>query len=103
MPDIKKFQVVTGQTVIGAVVEETDTTITLEYALGIHVVQKSAEQFGLQLVPYDPADPEGQTKFSRAQIVSESVTVPVGLVKAYTERTSNIQIISAMDQIEGLR
>ncbi len=103
MNDVRKFQLVNGLDVIAKVVDETDTTFTTEHALLIRVVQQGPDQYGLALVPFDPSNPEGKMKFYRAAVVCEAVDVPDGMVKAYLERTSSIQIISALDQMEGLR
>lgn len=104
MSDIRKFQITTGHTVIGKMVEESsDRWVVLEHPLGVQVVQTGQDQFGLKLVPFDPSNPEGRTKFYQSQIVSEALDVPEGLVNAYIQQTSSIQIISALDQMEGLR
>lgn len=101
--NIRKLQLVTGQTVIGKVHEQTDTYVTLDHPLGISVVQVAQDQFGLRLVPFDPSEPEGLTRFYNSAIVSELLAIPDGLIKSYLEQTSSIQIISALDQMEGLR
>lgn len=104
MLDIVKIQITTGHTVIGRLVENSsDRWIVLEHPLGVQVVQTGQDQFGLKLVPFDPSNPEGKTKFYVSQIVSELLDLPEGLVNAYVKQTSNIQIISALDQMEGLR
>lgn len=103
MSQIKKFLLVNGYDVIGKVIEETDTTFTTEHALLIRVVQQGPEQYGLALVPFDPSHPEGKVKFYRNNVVCEVVDLPAGMEKAYLERTSSIQIIQALDQMEGLR
>lgn len=104
MSDIRKIQITTGHTVIGKVVgESSDRWVVLEHPLGVQVVQTGQDQFGLKLVPFDPSNPEGRTKFYMSQIVSELMDLPEGLVNAYIKQTSSIQIISALDQMEGLR
>lgn len=103
MSNVRKFQLSNGLDVIGNVIEETDTTFTTEHALLVRVVQQGPDQFGLALVPFDPSHPEGKVKFYRTNVVCEVVDLPEGLIKAYLERTSSIQIISALDQIEGFR
>lgn len=103
MSEVKKFQLVNGLDVIGKVIEETDATFTTEHALLIRVVQQGSDQFGLALVPFDPSHPEGKMKFYRNNVVCEVVDLPDGMVKAYLERTSSIQIIQALDQMEGFR
>lgn len=103
MSEVKKFQLVNGFDVIGKVVEETDTTFTTEHALIFQVIQTGPDQYGLKLVPFDPSNPEGKMKFYRNNVMCEAVDLPDGMVKAYLERTSSIQIISALDQMEGFR
>ena len=102
MTTVKKIHISSGRDVIGKVVEETDTTITLEHALIVHVVPNSDGQYGIALPPYDPINPEGQTRFFKAQIVSELLSVPDGMEKAYLQQTSNIQIVSALNQMERM-
>ncbi len=103
MSNVKKFQLTNGFDVIGKVIEETDTTFTTEHDLMVRVVPQGQDQYGLALVPFDPSHPEGKMKFYRNNVVCEVVDIPEGMVKAYLERTSSIQIISALDQLEGLR
>lgn len=103
MNDVRKFQLSNGLDVIGKIIEETDTTFTTEHALLVRVVQQGPDQFGLALVPFDPSHPEGKVKFYRNNVVCEVIDLPDGMVKAYLERTSSIQIIQALDQIEGIR
>lgn len=104
MSEIRKIQITTGHTVIGRVVDEsTDRWIVLDQPLGVQVVQTSQDQFGLKLVPFDPSEPEGRTRFYMIHVVSEQLDIPEGLINAYIKQTSSIQIISALDQMEGLR
>lgn len=103
MTNIKQLQLVTGQMVIGKVTEETDMSVVLEHPLGIRVVQTPSGQLGLEFVPFDIANPEGKTKFYRSAIVSEPLNIPEVMTTSYLERTSSIQIISALDQMEGFR
>lgn len=100
--NIKKFQLTSGRDVIGKVVDETATTITLEYPLVIQVVPNGPKEYGLALPPYDPINPEGKSMFFKAQIVSELLDIPDGMEKAYLQQTSSIQIVSALDQMEGM-
>lgn len=101
--NIRMFQLVTGQTVIGNVIDDTPLNATMEQPLGVRMVQQDNNQLGIGFVPYDPINPEGRVSFYKSQIVSEPLDIPHNMVKAYQEQTSRIQIVSALDQMEGLR
>lgn len=102
MSDIKLIQLVTGQTVMGKVISESDTDFTFDQPLGIRLVEQNGG-VGVGFVPYDPINPEGRVKFYKAHVVSEPLDVPNNMVKAYMEQTSRIQIVSALDQLESAR
>lgn len=103
MTDIRMFQLTTGQTIIGKVVDDTINTLTIDQPLGIRMVDQGNNQVGIGFVPYDPINPEGKVMFYKSQVVSEPLDIPHNMVKGYTEHTSRIQIVSALDQMEGLR
>lgn len=102
MSDIKFIQLITGQAVMGKVVEETEVSYTFDQPLGIRL-QEQQGGVGVGFVYYDPINPEGRVKFFKAHVVSEPLDVPENMIKAYLEQTSRIQIVSALDQLEGRR
>lgn len=102
MSDIKVFQFITGQSIIGKVISETEVDMVVDQPLTIRLVEQHGG-VGVGFVPYDPINPEGQVKFYKAHIMSEPQNVPSNMVKAYQEQTSRIQIVSALDQMEGMR
>ncbi len=78
-------------------------TITMKNPITLHVVPQGQDQYGLQLFPYSPSCPEGDHVLYLAQVVSECKDVPDGLVKAYIQRTTGIEIASAVDAFANLR
>lgn len=102
MSDIKMIQLVTGQTVIGSVCGESSEQVTFDQPLGIRLVDQQ-DGVKVMFVPYDPINPEGRVKFFKTAIVSEPLDVPPNMTKAYMEQTSRIQLVTALDQLEGLR
>jgi hypothetical protein len=103
MNDTRMLQLTTGQTVIGKAIDDTALTITLEQPLGIRMVDQGNNQVGIGFVPYDPINPEGRVMFNKSQVVSEPLDIPHNMIKGYAEQTSRIQIVSALDQMEGMR
>lgn len=78
-------------------------TLVMKNPITLHVVPQGNEQYGLQLFPYSPSCPEGDHILHTSQIVSECKDVPDGLVKAYIQRTTGIEIASAVDAFANMR
>jgi len=78
-------------------------TLLMQNPITLHVVPQGNEQYGLQLFPYSPSCPEGDHVLYINQIVSECKDVPEGLVKAYIQRTTGIEIASAVDAFANMR
>lgn len=77
-------------------------TLCLEHPLVIRPMQQKDGSFMLDLFPHSLANPEGQHKFNRDVLISESVEIPEMLSKAYTTRTSAIILNGAVDEFEKL-
>ena len=103
MNDIKLVKLVSGEEVIFKMSDFTDSTYIDVKPILLHVVPQGNEQYVLQLFPYSASNPEGDQVIYRDKIVSESVEVPEGLVKAYVQRTTGIEIASAVDAFANLR
>lgn len=95
------FSTPNGAEIIGAVVEDTIMSVTVEHPLVVRPIQRGPNDFALDLFPHSLSDPEGKHKFYRAQITSEAVNIPDPLEKAYRERTSNIVIAQTLSDWEG--
>lgn len=105
MSDVKLVKLVSGEEVIfrdGG--EDTNAgTIVMKNPITLHVVPQGQEQYGLQLFPYSPSCPEGDHVLHIAHVVSECAEVPDGLEKAYIQRTTGIEIASAVDAFANMR
>ena len=86
----------TTQEIIAKVVEATDTHYIVAKPLMISVVQTGETTYGLRMDPFSPSNPDGDQRINRATLASESVVVPPGLIKAYQQQTSSIEIVSAL-------
>lgn len=103
MSQLKLFMLAPNLEVIGTLIEETDTSVTLEKTLLIRPVQTGPDgEFGLQMVPISPTSPEGKQKFQKAQMLGEVLDVPDQLERVYLERTTSLQLVSAVDEFEKL-
>lgn len=101
--DIRLVKLSSGEEVIFREKSSTDTTIIMSKPITLHVVPQGTEQYGLQLFPYSPSNPEGDQALTKACIITESVDVPEGLVNAYIKRTTGIELASAVDAFAKLR
>lgn len=90
-----------GAEIIGEIVDNDLTFVTLEHPLVIRPIQRGPNDYALDLFPHSLSDPEGKHKFYRSQIVSEAVKIPEPLEKAYRERTSNLVIAQTLSDWEG--
>jgi len=100
--NVKLVRLVTSEEVIFEVIEDAVNVYKAKKPIALHVVPQGNEQYGLQLFPYSPSNPEGEQLIFKDKIVSESVEVPEGLVKAYVQRTTGIEIASAVDAFANL-
>jgi hypothetical protein len=104
MSNVRLVKLVSGEEVIFRGGEcAISGAITMKNPITLHVVPQGQEQYGLQLFPYSPSCPDGDHVLYLAQVVSECKDVPDGLVKAYIQRTTGIEIASAVDAFANLR
>lgn len=101
--DIKLYKLPSGLELIGKVVEEGFGWVILEHVLQFAVEKTGADQYALRLAPYSPTLPEAKWKYYTNQFLCEAVEVPPGMKKAYISQTTNIQIISSLDQMESMK
>ena len=90
-----------GAELIGRVIKITDEAIVLEHPLVIRPIQRGPNDMALDLFPHSLASPDGEHAFTRRQILSEAMSIPAPLEKAYLERTSGIILSTQMDKLEG--
>ncbi len=103
MNPIKLVKLSTGEEIIFSVSGETTTSYTASKPITLHVVPQGNDQYGLQLFPFSPSNPEGDQLIYKDAIVAESTEVPDGLEKAYIQRTTGIELASAVDAFANLR
>lgn len=103
MSDVRLVKLVSGEEVMFKVKSDTPTFYVAEKPIAMHVVPQGQEQYGLQLFPFSPSNPEGDQMIFKSMIVAESIETPDGLVKAYIQRTTGIEIASAVDAFANLR
>lgn len=103
MSNVRLVKLTSGDEVIFEAGEEKLGSVVMKKPILLHVVPQGNDQYGLQLFPYSPSNPEGDHMLKTTQIVSESVIVPEGLVRAYVQRTTGIEIASAVDAFDQLR
>lgn len=103
MENVRLVKLTSGEEVIFKAGETSEDGIIMKNPITLHVVPQGQDQYGLQLFPYSPSCPEGDHKLMTLQIVSECVDVPEGLIKAYIQRTTGIEIASAVNAFANLR
>lgn len=103
--DLILFTTIGGFEIIGKAtdVAYNGTTVTVEHPLVVRPIQKTPGEYALDLFPHSLANPEGEHKFFVSSFISQSVNVPEPLAKAYQQRTSNIIIASALDDLERMK
>lgn len=91
-----------GEEVIYKEGELTDTTVEMIQPLIIRMVPQGEDQYGLALIPFSHANPEGTHTVKLSYIVSET-PLDANLEKAYIQRTTGIAIASAVEAFANLR
>lgn len=101
MADIKVYKLVSGEEIVGTVVESEQNFVSLEKVRAIHLVPQGNNQFGVAMMPYVTSDPNGAIKIYAHAVSAEVVKVPADLEKTYMMQTSSIQIASTL--MEGVK
>lgn len=101
MSSIRMFTLLNGQEIIATVPDTNDASsdtpyIVLQKVQAVVVKPISQDQYGLDMIPLSPSNPEGDQRLYRSAIAMEPVSVPVELEREYTRRTSMIEIVSAL-------
>jgi len=89
-------RVSTGEEIIYGIESENNDTINMKFPMIVRIVPSGPDSYGLGMIPYSPSFPEGIHELRKSHIVSNCKDVPDGLVKAYLQQTSGIQIVSAL-------
>lgn len=102
MDNIKVFRMLSGDEIIGRVIGETDTTMTLEQPRAVHFgqVQQAANEPPSIQVNFYPLSmirqsPEHFVVY-KAAIFGELLNPAQAIVDGYIEHTSGVQIVRAL-------
>lgn len=99
MDKVKLYKLIGGQEIIGTVVEEGFNWVVLQNVLTFRVVPSGPGQYGLDLSPHSPTLPDAKWKYYLSQVMAEPLEVPDGLIKAYMQQVSGIEIVSSLESI----
>lgn len=91
-----------GHELIGKIIEETATSITLSEPQVLRPVQTAVNQYKLDFFPHSLANPDGEHTFYFTQFVSRALDIPVPLENAYIERTTSVILTNALDAFAKL-
>ena len=96
MADLLQLKISTGEWLIGEGQQtlQEDPFITLKKPLVIHIVPQGDTSYGIALIPFDPANPEGTVEIFRSAIVARPLSIAKGLHDAYIQRTTGLEIVS---------
>lgn len=103
MTTLVLFSLPNGAEVIAKHISAAADGFIVEHPLVLRPFQNPSGQPMLDLFPHSLANPDGEHQFFASQILSKSMEIPEALQKAYLERTSNIIIASAMDDLERMK
>ncbi len=92
--EIVAIKIASGEELLGKVIEEDDTSITLSDVLGL-IAQNTQQGMQIGLAPFMMSNPEGDLKIERHAIVTQT-TPGADLEKGYLERTSKIDLSSRL-------
>lgn len=91
--NVKMFLMVSGVEVIARVVEETDSTVTVEKAYLVQVVPSQSGTLNIGMAPFCVGVfPDGEVVVKKSAIMTELYNAPAPLEKRYIEQTSGIQL-----------
>lgn len=102
MNTVQLVRTLSGEEVIFKSGKETDDTIEMVQPLIIRMVPQGDDQYGLALIPFSHANPEGTHTVKKSYLVSECA-LDANLEKAYIQRTTGIAIASAVEAFANLR
>lgn len=88
------IKLVSGEELIGKVLSETDSTVTLGDVLGL-MAQQTQTGMQIGLVPFMMSNPEGDLEFNTNAITTRT-TPSAKLEQGYLERTSKIDLSSKL-------
>lgn len=93
MNHIQLFFLVTGQELVGKVVEQTDSTIKISNPRAVSIAQTGADTYQVRLIYFSGANPEGTFVFERSAILAISDSCPQDIETDYVRQTTGIQLI----------
>jgi hypothetical protein len=101
MSTITLFKLVSGEEIIATVTDDrTPSTITVEKARAIAVVQTGPQQYGLQLFPFLKGAPDEEFDLYIHSIIGQ-LPAPADLERSYISQTSGIEIATSLSPLLG--
>jgi hypothetical protein len=102
MSNIQLVRTASGEEVIFKTGTETDETVDMIQPLIIRMVPQGEDQYGLALIPFSHANPEGTHNVKQSYIIAHC-ELNDNLKRAYIQRTTGIEIASAVEAFANLR
>ena len=111
MNNIQIFKLTSGEWIIGDVKPPsttvdglvnipTDNSLTLSVAMMIHVVPQGPGSYGLGLMPFNPANPDGYLKVFLDNVVAQSAPTK-DLEDVYLQQRSGIELVPSLATLNG--
>lgn len=95
MAEVRTLKLITGEELIGIVVEERDDgTMIMEKTRCVQMMPTSPGQMGVGIVPYTPSNVDGEVKLYARGIIGE-IKHTKEMEDAYLQQTTGIQLASA--------
>ena len=86
------FKLLSGEEVMGRLVGEVDTTITLEKVRGVQMVQQGPQQMGMAMIPYSATVIDGEIPFYKSAMSTTPMTPSAETEKLYMQNTTSIAL-----------
>ncbi len=92
MSQVISFKLLSGEEVMGRLVNEIDTTITLEKVRSVQMVQQGPQQMGMAIIPYSATVIDGEIPFRKSAMSTDTMTPSDETEKLYMQQTTSIDL-----------
>jgi len=86
------FKLLSGEEVMGRLVEELDTIIKLEKVRSVQMVQQGPQQMGMAIIPYSATNIDGVIPFRKTALSTDPMTPSDETEKLYMQQTTTIAL-----------
>lgn len=92
MSKVISFKLLSGEEVMGRLVEEWTDGIKLEKVRSVQMVQQGPQQMGMAIIPYSATQIDGVIPFRKSAMSTDIITPSDETEKLYLQQTTSIAL-----------